>query len=65
MLHKSESLGCTSHVFLSRAQGLRSYEEYSQAIQTLDISDLDIDSIILFGPKKSVNKLTGNMKALR
>lgn len=62
---KAESLGCLIIVFLARAQGMRSYEEYRQVITTLQSDELDIDAIALYGDRVSVTKLTGNLPSLR
>lgn len=62
---KARTLGCTVLVYLSRAQGLRSYEEYMAAVGSLMADNLDIDSLLVFGPRKSVNKVTGNLPMLR
>jgi hypothetical protein len=62
---KARELSCTSVVFLARAQGLRSYDAYLESISRSDSLELDIDSCMILGPKKAVNKLTGNLPALR
>jgi hypothetical protein len=62
---KARTLGCTVVVYLSRAQGLRSYEAYMAAIGGLTADRLDIDTLLVFGPRKSVNKITGNLPMLR
>ena len=62
---EAESLGCLVIVFLARAQGMRSYEEYRQAITQLNYDELDIDAIALYGDKVMVTKVTGNLPALR
>lgn len=65
LLEKIESLECTSFIFLKRAQGLRSYEEYSNSINSDLFTDLDIDTLLIYGSTKSVNKVTGNFQAMR
>ncbi len=62
---KSQELGCMVIPFLSRVQGMTSYDEYIQSIGQSDYQDLDIDAIALYGDKKSVTSLTGNLPALR
>ncbi len=62
---KSEELGCKVIVFLARAQGMRSYEEYKNSVAQTNFADLDIDAIAIWGDNKSVTKLTGNLPALR
>jgi hypothetical protein len=62
---RSEELGCKTIVFLTRAQGMRSYEEYKSSISQSNYSDLDIDAITIWGDTKSVTKITGNLPALR
>src|SRR3989338_1551732 len=51
---KGQELGCMVIVFLSRAQGMRSYEEYRQSIAQTNSQDLDIDAVALYGDKVSV-----------
>lgn len=62
---KAESLGCIVIVYLARAQGMRSYEEYRQSISQSNFDELDIDAIALYGDKSLVSKVTGNLPALR
>ena len=65
LANKSEELGCKVIVFLSRAQGMRSYEEYKNSVAQSKYSELDIDAIAIYGDSKSVTKITGNLPALR
>ena len=65
VISKADETGCTLLVYLSRAQGLRSYSEYAQYIAKLPQQKLDIDAVILYGLKKSVGKITGNLPTLR
>src|SRR3989338_2397829 len=60
LVSKSQELGCMVILFLSRVQGMTSYEEYIQSIGQTNYQDLDIDAIALYGDKKSVTKITGN-----
>jgi hypothetical protein len=62
---KARQLGCTTLVFLSRAQGLQSYHEYTKYIAGLSEQNLDIDAVIMYGSKKQVNRITGNLPLLR
>jgi hypothetical protein len=62
---KADKLGCKVVIFLTRAQGMRSYEEYIKSISKTNYDDLDIDAIGIFGDPKMVTKLTGNLPALR
>lgn len=62
---KSEQLGCKIIVFLTRAQGMRSYEEYKNSIAQTNYNDLDIDAVAIFGDPKSVTRVTGNFPSLR
>lgn len=62
---KSEQMGCKIIVFLTRAQGMRSYEEYKNSVGQTNYTDLDIDGMTIYGEPKSVTKLTGNLPALR
>ena len=65
LANKSEEKGCKVIVFLSRAQGMRSYEEYKNSVALSKYSELDIDAIAIYGDNKSVTKITGNLPALR
>ena len=62
---RSEKLGCKVIIFLMRAQGMRSYEEYTYSISQSNYDELDIDGIAIYGPTKSVTRVTGNLPALR
>ncbi len=62
---KGQELGCMVIPFLSRVQGMTSYDEYIQSIGQSNYQDLDIDAIALYGDKKSVTSITGNLPALR
>ena len=62
---KAQQKGCTTLVYLSRAQSMQSYQAYADAVSGLLAHDLDIDAVILYGPKRRVNKITGNLPALR
>ncbi len=62
---KSEKLGCKIIVFLTRAQGMRSYDEYKKSVAQTNYDDLDIDAIAIYGDNKSVTKITGNLPSLR
>jgi hypothetical protein len=52
-------------VYLSRAQGLRSYAQYTESIARDRFEELDVDGLILYGSKKRVNKVTGNLALIR
>lgn len=65
MAKRSEQLGCQVLVFLTRAQGMRSYDEYIRSVAQTDFAELDIDAVAIYGDPKSVTKLTGNLPALR
>jgi len=65
LAQKGEDSGCTTIVFLSRAQGMRSYKEYIESICQTDYKDLDIDAIGIAGETRAVTKLTGNLPSLR
>ncbi len=62
---KSEKLGCKVILYLTRAQGLHSYDEYKKSVAQTNFDDLDIDGIAIYGDKKLVTKLTGNLPSLR
>ena len=65
LANKSKEKGCKVIVFLSRAQGMRSYEEYKNSVAQSKYSELDIDAIAIYGDNESVTKITGNLPALR
>jgi hypothetical protein len=65
LAEKSEAVSCTTIVFLSRAQGMKSYKEYVASIKQTNYSDLDIDAVAISGETRTVTKLTGNLPALR
>lgn len=65
LAEKSEAVGCTTIVFLARAQGMRSYQEYIESIKQSNYADLDIDGVAISGETKTVTKLTGNLPSLK
>ena len=65
MADKAKSLECKVYLFLERAQGMRSYEEYKQSIAQTNYADLDVDGIAMYGPNKAVNSVTGSLPMLR
>lgn len=65
MAAKAREVGCTVLVFLTRAQGMRSYDAYRDSVAASNADELDVDAFIVFGPKKSVNSLVGSFPSLR
>lgn len=65
LTQKADRLGCTLLVYLSRAQGLRSYAAYQNSITRDRYDQLDVDALIIFGPTKKVGKVTGNLALVR
>ncbi len=65
LYQKAYNANCKTLIYLSRAQGQRSYKEYSDSIQCQSNQFDDIDAILLYGPKKQINKLTGSLPLLR
>ena len=65
LTRKADQLGCSLMVYLARAQGLRSYEAYQASIARDRFDELDVDGVILYGPKRRVNKVTGNLALIR
>lgn len=65
MADKAKSLGCMVYLFLTRAQGMRSYEEYRQSVAQTNYADLDVDGIAIYGSNKAVNSVTGSLPMLR
>ncbi|SMC90019.1 DUF2000 domain-containing protein [Sporomusa malonica] len=51
--------------FSEVAQKCLEYEDYSRTLSSLPSSDIYYLGICLYGPKKIVNKLTGNLGLLR
>lgn len=62
---RGRELGCSTYVFVSCAQGLRSYRHYLELVGQMSSCELDIDSVLLYGPHKKVNRVTGNLAALK
>ena len=65
MADKAKGLDCKVYLFLTRAQGMRSYEEYRQSVAETKYADLDVDGIAISGPNKAVNSVTGSLPMLR
>ncbi len=65
LANKAKEKECGVILFLTRAQGMRSYEEYRSSIAQTNYADLDIDAIAIYGDSKQVTKLTGNLPSLR
>lgn len=51
--------------FCDAAQTTKTYEEYTNKIGSFQASELSYLGIAIYGSKKNVNKLTGNMPLLR
>lgn len=51
--------------FSNLAQGCKTYEEFIQKMQNTEYNELKYYGILLFGDKKKINKLTGNLGLLR
>ena len=62
---KADQLGCSLMVYLSRAQGLRSYEAYQASVAKDRFDELDVDAVIIYGPLKAVRKVTGSLALIR
>jgi hypothetical protein len=65
LARRARELGCTTLVFLARAQGTRSYEAYRESVAQTQASNLDVDAFAIFGPKKAVNSVVGALPCLR
>ncbi|HEY2360417.1 MAG TPA: DUF2000 domain-containing protein [Candidatus Angelobacter sp.] len=65
MASQARAAGCTTLVFLSRAQGMRSYEAYCESVAESLASDLDVDAMLIYGVKKRVASITGALPCLR
>ena len=59
--------GSNVHVFdmNNRAQEAHTLDEYKKMLSETDTETLSYAGIALYGPKKEVNKLTGNLKLFR
>ena len=64
-IKEAEQGGCQVVLYFGYAQGLRSYKAYEEYISDKELSSLDIDGILLYGPKKRVNRLTGRLPMLK
>jgi len=62
---RAREKGLTTLVFLSRAQGMRSYQAYRDSVAASEAADLDVDAVLLYGPRKTVTQITGSLPALR
>ncbi|AOF48447.1 DUF2000 domain-containing protein [Tetragenococcus halophilus] len=51
--------------FTNLAQSCKTYEEYMDRFQQMKATDLQYMGIGLYGPKKIINKLTGNLSLLK
>ncbi|MEQ2528451.1 DUF2000 domain-containing protein [Bacillaceae bacterium CLA-AA-H227] len=51
--------------FSNAAQTTKNYEEYTQKIATYTSEDLHYLGIAIYGDRKKINKLTGNLSLLR
>lgn len=51
--------------FTDIAQKSLSYEDYESRLAITPYKQLNLLGICIYGPKKSVNKITGNLKMLR
>lgn len=51
--------------FSNAAQTTKTYEEYTKKIATYSSEDLQYLGIALYGDRKKINKLTGNLSLLR
>lgn len=65
LANRARGLGCTTLVFLARAQGMRSYDAYRDSVAQTQAADLDVDAFAIFGPKKAVNSVIGALPCLR
>lgn len=65
MAERARNLGCTTLVFLARAQGMRSYAAYADSVANTPAEELDVDAMAIFGTKKLVNSIVGALPCLR
>lgn len=50
---------------LNLTRQTRSYEEYAERLEGISTEDLEYQGILLFGEKKTINKLTGNLSLFK
>lgn len=63
-LFDSACSDCLVVDFTHVAQRAKVYDDYADALSSTDVNDLDYLGIALYGPKKSINKLTGSLPLL-
>jgi len=51
--------------FIDVAQKCKTYEEYIELLPKTSVNDIGFLGIIIYGKKKVINKLTGNLALLR
>jgi len=50
---------------LNLTRSTRSYEEYAEKLEQIANPDLEYQGILLYGEKKAINKLTGNLSLFK
>lgn len=50
---------------LNLTRSTRSYEEYAEKLEQVANQDLEYQGILLYGEKKAINKLTGNLSLFK
>lgn len=50
---------------LNLTRSTRSYEEYAEKLEKIANQDLEYQGILLYGEKKAINKLTGNLSLFK
>lgn len=50
---------------LNLTRSTRSYEEYAKKLEQIANQDLEYQGILLYGEKKAINKLTGNLSLFK
>lgn len=50
---------------LNLTRSTRSYEEYAEKLEQISNQDLEYQGILLYGEKKAINKLTGNLSLFK
>lgn len=58
-------LGLKGWVFSDCAARSKNYNDYSQALLNCNACDMDFLGILVFGDRKSVNKISGNLQLVR
>lgn len=65
ILFDEKYIDCLVVDFTNAAQTTKTYEDYSNAISTTSLDQLEYLGVAIYGPKKLINKLVGSIGLLR